>query len=378
LHRYPLEFLQSVLSAPQGGHNEEGLAMLELATETFGLPVWAAVLMAASFVAVGVFVFAKATAGDIVRLSTSAALVVAGIVLVVCVFLDRMATSDRESERRALDARISELALRAIAPGSPLACLDAIAGDTVESACEKALFATPEAAATAVSYVSARLDLLVQSLAFADSDPKYANTVAVLRQALESDRFGIVAQVLSLRDSCTPTQCDTLGLLNDASRVRGNLKDRTFDGYVARYAASWSMRDARIPPSAESSIGAVGGSAITGSIGSISPPVAASAGVAPSMPAANAAAPQTGRPIGALSHYDFPSANSIPAVNIMIPEPDGAPSGGATANTPTPPRKPPTPARAAAAPPRGPTQSPPPVQLNPQQPAAAEGSRSVQ
>jgi hypothetical protein len=349
--------------------------MLELATETFGLPVWVALMMAASFMAVGIYVFARPTASDIVRLSTSAALVLAGTVLVVCVFLDRMATSDRESERRALDARMNELAMRAIAPGSPLACLDAIAGDIVESACEKALFASPEAAATAVSYISARLDLLAQSLAFADSDPKYANIVAVLRQPLENDRFGIVAQVLSLRDSCTPAQCDTFGLLNDASRVRGNLKDRTFDGYVARYAVNWSTRDARSAPSAESSNGAA--PYVTGTIGSISP-VPASGAVAPVMPMANVATPPAGRPIGALSHYDFPSANSIPAVNIMTPEPDGAVSGVPTANTPTPQRKPATPARAAAAPQRAPTQSAPPVQLNPQQPAAAEGGRSAQ
>ena len=53
-----------------------------------------------------------------------------------------------------------ELTARAIMPGSALACLDAMAGEAVESSCEKALFATPEATAAAVSYVGAQLSLL--------------------------------------------------------------------------------------------------------------------------------------------------------------------------------------------------------------------------
>ena len=53
-----------------------------------------------------------------------------------------------------------DLATRALAPGSALACLDTIAGETVENACEKALFASPEATAAAVSYVAAQLSLL--------------------------------------------------------------------------------------------------------------------------------------------------------------------------------------------------------------------------
>ena len=44
-----------------------------------------------------------------------------------------------------------ELAARALVPGSALPCLDAIAGDVVEDACEKAIFASPEATAAAVS-----------------------------------------------------------------------------------------------------------------------------------------------------------------------------------------------------------------------------------
>src|SRR5690242_20602199 len=51
---------------------------------------------------------------------------------------------DATAERRALQARQADLAARVLTPGSPLACLDGDAGETVETACEKALFARPE------------------------------------------------------------------------------------------------------------------------------------------------------------------------------------------------------------------------------------------
>ena len=37
-----------------------------------------------------------------------------------------------------------------IAPGSALSCLDELAGEAVETACEKAVFASPESVASAV------------------------------------------------------------------------------------------------------------------------------------------------------------------------------------------------------------------------------------
>src|SRR5262245_26653290 len=46
-------------------------------------------------------------------------------------------SANTSTERRALEQRVAELALRALSPGSPLACLDALAGENVEIACEK-------------------------------------------------------------------------------------------------------------------------------------------------------------------------------------------------------------------------------------------------
>jgi hypothetical protein len=317
--------------------------MLDSTTDSFALPIWAVAVSAALFVAAGVLAFVQDAAHDVLRTLVRTGLVFAGVVLVVWIFLDRSAEGERERERRALEARMSELAIRALTPGSPLACLDAIAGDAVETACERALFSNPEVTASAVSYVAERLKLLAYGLQAASrSDPGYGSALLALRQSLESDRFGIVAQVLSLRDSCTPAQCDTFALLRDTSRVRANLRDRTFDAYVARYAANWSEHDARAgQPVAEA---ASNGPPTTGSIGTTS----------------------AIRPAMAPLHYDFPSASSIPAVSIMTPEPEttatrtpaaspSAPSNGATSQ-----RKPPP--RAAAAPTRttaSPTAAPP-------------------
>ena len=58
----------------------------------------------------------------------------------------------------------------AIAPGSALSCLDEMAGEAVSTACEKAVFASPEAVAAAVKYVAAQLALLKDGTAYAMQD----------------------------------------------------------------------------------------------------------------------------------------------------------------------------------------------------------------
>jgi hypothetical protein len=114
------------------------------------------------------------------------------------------------------------------ASGHMLACLDALAGDAVENSCEKALFATPEATASAVSYVAAQLSLL---LAAGNERARRGDqsTLANLRRSVELDRFGIVAHVLVMRDGCTPAQCDAFALMHDASRVSLNMAGHTYD-----------------------------------------------------------------------------------------------------------------------------------------------------
>jgi len=297
---------------------------LDFAGGTFALPVWAVGAAVALFIVIGVLTLTRAgasLAGTLVRL----------LAVVICLaaawlFLDRTESQQRLAERRALDQRAADLTARALASGSALACLDAVAGDAVETACERAVFATPESTAAAVSYVSARLVLLADGADFAKrSVGNYEGALTNLRMALETDRFGIVAHVLSVRDSCTPLLCDSYALLHDAGRVQANLREGVFGRHVERYAAEWSARAQRPgPPLAEGA----GNALITGST-SATPP-------------ASAPAP-AGTPVS--SKYDFPSAASIPPVSIMNPEP-GMPAEKAEkpeskpANAPTPPRRP--------------------------------------
>src|SRR4030081_3210610 len=293
---------------------------LDFAMGTFALPVWAAGAAAALFIVIGVLTLTRAgasLAGTLVRL-----LAVVICLAAVWLFLDRTESHERSAERRALDQRAADLTGRALTSGSALACLDAVAGDAVETACERAVFASPESTAAAGSYVSARLALLAQCSHFAKRpNGHYEGALAALRMALETDRFGIVAHVLSVRDSCTPLLCDSYALLHDAGRVQANLRERVFSRYVERYTADWAAR-AQKPglPVAEGA-----GNIVTGSTPPAPAPVAT--------------------PLSA--RYDFPSAASIPPVSIMNPEPGMPPDIKAEtkpeakpATAPTPPRRP--------------------------------------
>ena len=128
-----------------------------------------------------------------------------------------------------------------IAPGSALSCLDELAGEAVEAACEKGVFASPEAVAAAVKYVTAQLALLDDGTAYAKrGDASYAAELAPLRTAVELDRFGFVAQVLKEREGCTVDRCDALTRFRDSTRVLANLRDHTFEEQVKKYTAMWN------------------------------------------------------------------------------------------------------------------------------------------
>jgi hypothetical protein len=244
--------------------------------------------------------------------------------------LDLIVVRDHDAARRALEGRARDLAARTLEPGSALSCLDGLAGETVEAACEKALFASPASVAAAISYVTARFDLASAMSAYVDNGGKKIDTSFVpLRRALETDRFGFLAHALALRDGCTAENCTALAVLHDARLVRANLSNGTFDGYLGRYTTAWA---------------------------------------APDTPAADAAPDQTSDAPGhppkkVMVDIDFPSAASIPAVSIMNPEPTGKVAPGvaaAAAANPTPaaaalpsrrPPKPPVSATAAAVPP---------------------------
>ncbi len=213
----------------------------------------------------------------------------------------------QDAERRALDDLARELARSALAPGSALACLDAGAGEMVEAACEKSVFASAEAVAAAVAYISERLKLIADGLDYARRvDPGFAATVEPWRRAAEADRYGVVAQVLA-RSGCTADACDAFALLRDPSAVKNNLRARTFDGLVAQYSEHWKTRPSEPGP-----------------VATAEPPPAHGA-------------------LPVVRHIDFPSSASIPPVSIMDPEPSGPP--GPTTGSAAPPGAPPAPAK---------------------------------
>jgi hypothetical protein len=170
-----------------------------------------------------------------------------------------------------------------IATPAPLSCLDDLAGEPVLTACEKALFGSAEQAAAAVSYASSQITRLTT---FGDLVAANKNMTAeqqALRHAVEHDRYGLIAYVLTVRDNCTPSDCAAFRLITDRKQIASNMEERVYETTISRYAPTWIAPPAQPPM-----------------------PVAA---LVPGVP--------TGRPTNA----EFPSSASTPPVSIMTPEP---------------------------------------------------------
>jgi hypothetical protein len=230
-----------------------------------------------------------------------------------------------------------------VATASPpsLACVDDLAGETVLTACERAVFGSPEATAAALAYASRQVTRLTGFGDVATANRNMRPEIEALRHAVEHDRYGLMAQVLVVRDHCTPLDCAAFKSLVDWSRVSSNIEERTYDSMVARYSVVWNA------PAALSV-----------------PPVAA---LIPGVP--------TGRPTNA----EFPSAAATPPVSIMTPEPTTASAArqvapSAATPSPTSPRPTASPTVAAAKKPPAPkpVRTPAPATtLAPSAPAAS-------
>jgi hypothetical protein len=270
-------------------------------TGTFMLLLWAAGVATALVIVIGVLALREFAMRDTIAVLLRTATVLAGAVL-VWAWLDTSMLREYAAERRALDARATELTARAIAPGSALACLNAVDNEAVVIACEQALFASPQAVAAAIAYVDARITLLADGLDYASRNRSYASELDRPRRALEADRFGIVAHVLASR-GCTADDCAAFKLMQDTTRVQANLKDRLFAARVAQYVANWPA------------------STVATASAAAPAPASTSPSGAPSAPVA--------------SKFSFPSSASIPPVSIMSVEPgDNVPASNASAAPP--------------------------------------------
>jgi hypothetical protein len=283
----------------------DGASINGLLSTPLVLPASIAGALAALFVVLTVLALRRAGAGGVQRLLLPIATIVTAALAVIIV-LDHLTLDRRAAERRALLQRNAELNVSAVAPGSMLACLDGGAGETIENACEKAVFANPQSAAAAVAYTAARLALLADAAVFAQgSDVAITDAFAGTRRAVELDRYGIAAHVLAARDGCTAERCAAFAQLRDTAALKANLRVHAFDSYVVRYAAAWTKTE----PVAEKQ-----------------PPAAA--------PVASAPEPQPAPHQPVASRYDFPSAASIPPVSIMNAEPPLSKEPAANAASP--------------------------------------------
>ena len=270
------------------------------------LPASVAGALAALLVMLAVIAWRRAHS----RLLLPVAVLVLGALATLAV-IDRLSASKYAATRAALLARDAELTRSALMPGSAFACLDAGAGDAVENACEKQVFASAQSTAAAVAYMGARLNLLADAAAD-DGDAAVSAALASTRRAVALDRYGIAAHVLATRDGCTADKCTAFALVDDPGALKANLKAQVFDQYVSRYAAGWNATasPAEKPPPAVSAVPAV-------------PPVAGIA--SPATGTTPTAAVKPGEP------WDFPSAASIPPVSIMNSEPPAPKDVGASA-----------------------------------------------
>ena len=216
------------------------------------------------------------------------------------------------------------------APLPQLSCIDELAGDVVLAACEKTLFGSAESVAAAVAYAASQITLLTSLGDVATANKGAGSDLQALRRAVERDRYGLMAYVLTVRDRCTPSACRAFRSLTETRQIATNMEDRVYEGMIMRYASSWNAPQAA-----------------TGMI----------AALPPSVP--------TGKPTNA----EFPTSASTPPVNIMTPEPPlgAAPKPSAAAAPASPAAAP----RPAAATPPAPTQAqaaakkPPPAPKRP-------------
>ena len=254
------------------------------------LQLWAAAGLAAIFVFVLVSVFGRARRRREGVVPVSAPTFVLGLLggsLATWLFLQRAEVRHLDAIEQAFVARTEELNARALSPGSPLSCLSVSQDPSMVTSCEKALFASPENVAAAISYVSAQLALLMEIKALRGGQQDNAVTIR-LRRSLEADPFGMVAHVL-VSSGCSSDSCKLFDLFQDTRKIRGDLVAQIFEKHLAQYEQEvWAK-------------------------------VADEQHVA--------VLPARRKP---LANITYPSAASIPAVSIMEPEPNTNNTSSAT------------------------------------------------
>lgn len=272
------------------------------------LPIWA--LIGGSAIVTLILIVAllradKSVANGVLGVITLLAVGVAGLAS-WRLFVDSAATTTRSAD-----------ASRSISTMPALACVDDLAGDAVQAACERTLFGSPETVAAAVSYASTRLAQLTSLGDVASANKRMTPEIDRLRRSIERDRYGLIAYVLTAQDRCVPEQCAAYRSLTDNSRIAANMNEHVYELAVTRAAPSWGA----------------GG------------PLATAAPV----PGAVMGAVET--PSGKPVNIDFATSSSIPPISIMSePTPASKPAAAATGTPAAAPASAPAAAKRAPAP----------------------------
>jgi hypothetical protein len=219
-------------------------------------------------------------------------------------------------QRRAIEERIAVLRTEAMASGA-LACLERTA-EALQASCAQSLFASPGVISSAGIYTASRLDAMKAARRYSGPrTPQFDDAVATLERSLQEDPFGLAADILVRRESCTAQRCDALSLFADPARLADNIRNKTFDANVARYTAAWGTPQGAAPAGAPVPAITPGG--------------------------------ETRAPIP--DKYQLPSAASIPPVSIMTDEPPRAAPAPAAKDRPAAPQEAAAPAAEAPTPP---------------------------
>jgi hypothetical protein len=189
-----------------------------------------------------------------------------------------------------------------------LACIEDLAGDVVLTACEKDLFSSAEVAAAAVSYAASEIERLATYGDVASANQDMTPDLMSLRQAVERDRYGLVAHILTERYRCTPADCAVFRAISNRRQIVANMEAHTYDTLIARYAAAWNMPQS--PPQ-----GAASAAAAPGQLAPGAPLAAQGSLVAPQGPLG------PGVLVARPTNAEFPTAASTPPVSIMTAEP---------------------------------------------------------
>jgi hypothetical protein len=257
--------------------NRAGLSTLSTFWQSPNFPVWLTIVAAALFAVVLLITLLRAEKS----VANGALTVITLLAVGIAVASMMRVSSVRQSERSAGWPTSA-------APS--LACLDEMAGDSVGAACEKAVFASAESTAAAVSYTAAQITKLGSFGNVAAADAVMTPELRALRRAVERDRFGLVAYVLTVRDGCSLSECRFFQSLTNTAQISNNMNEQVYEGLVRRYAQVWNAPASALPP-----------------VVATAPALVAPIGSAPS-----------GKPVSG----DFPaSSTSIPPISIMSPEP---------------------------------------------------------